>query len=119
MTFNYQAMQGRAAKLIAKFGQSISLAQDTLPSYDSVTGSVTKTSKTYSGIGVILPYGDGVNVDTGGLVQRGDALIYTSISQEPKPKDKITIKNVVWSIIHVKSIEPAGVNVIYEIQVRK
>jgi hypothetical protein len=37
----------------------------------------------------------------------------------PNIADKLTINSIDYDIVSVKAIEPAGVNVLYELQVRK
>jgi hypothetical protein len=41
------------------------------------------------------------------------------MSVVPSVTDKITINSVDYDIVSVKAIEPAGINVLYELQVRK
>lgn len=116
---NYANLQATSRRLLAKFGQSMTLTQETGSVYDADTGSVTSTTVTTIDNGVILPYSNGIQNATDSLIQQGDAQVLIQVSVLPKPNDKLTIKSEVWTIINVKALEPSGVNVLYECQVRK
>ena len=119
MSFNYKNIQATSRRLLAKFGQSITLTQQTASEYDSDTGGVTSTTATTIDNGVILPYSNGIQNATGSLIQQGDAQILIQCNVVPKPNDTLTIQSQVWTIINVKALEPAGINMLYECQVRK
>jgi hypothetical protein len=116
---NYNSIKGTARSLLAKFGQSMTLVKTTSNSYDTTTGANTLTTSSTTDIGVILPYGDGLKSTTDSLIKQDDQQVFIQMSVVPSVTDKITINSVDYDIVSVKAIEPAGINVLYELQVRK
>ena len=97
----------------------MTITRDVAGTYDPATGTVVNTQATYTDYGVVLPYGDGSASVADSLIQQGDRQVFIQISTEPKTTDKITIAGMTFNIIAVKPLEPAGVNVLYELQIRK
>lgn len=116
---NYSNLKVTARVLLKKFGQSMTLTRDVAGAYDPTTGSVSNTVQTFVDFGVVLPYSNGVSSIADSLIQTGDRQVFIQMSTEPKPTDKITIAGAVHNIVNVKPLEPAGVNVLYELQIRK
>lgn len=119
MSFNYAKSKATARKLLAKFGQSMTLTQIVHGTYDETTGTATDTTLDTTDTGVILPYSDGVSSMPDSLVLRGDQQILIQMAVVPKPTDKISANGTVYTIINVSALEPAGTNVLYTLQVRK
>lgn len=116
---NYSNLKVTARVLLKKFGQSMTLTRQVAGSYDPTTGSIALTTQTFVDFGVVLPYSNGVSSIDDSLIQTGDRQVFIQMSTEPKPTDKITIAGAVHNIVNVKPLEPAGVNVLYELQIRK
>lgn len=116
---NYSNLKVTARVLLKKFGQSMTLTRDVAGNYDPTTGSISNTVQTFVDFGVVLPFSNGVSSVADSLIQTGDRQVFIQMSTEPKPTDKITIAGAVHNIVNVKPLEPAGVNVLYELQVRK
>lgn len=119
MSFNYAQTELTASRLIAKFGRDVTLTKVTTGSYDINTGSVTNTTTTstvkcadfavkgeFDNEGTLIK-----STDRYALISGGSA---TSISTD----DKLTIGGVVYAIIAVKLLAPAGVNVLYKAYIR-
>lgn len=119
MAFNYAGLKSTARKLLANFGQSMTFTRTSEPVYNNDTGEVESTTLTFSDMGVILPFRDGVTNVSGSLVQIGDQEVFWQGTTAPKPTDKLTVNGVDYNVIAVMSIEPSGVNVLYQIQVRR
>lgn len=119
MSFNYAKSKATSRKLLSNFGQSMTLSQIVHGTYDETTGTATDTTVTTTDTGVILPYSDGVSTINGSLVLRGDQQILIQMAVVPKPTDKISANGTVYTIINVSALEPAGINVLYDLQVRK
>ena len=119
MAFNYTGLKATARKLLANFGQSMTFSRESEPVYDNETNTVTSTTITFSDKGVIFPFGKGVSNVNGSIIQTGDQEVFWQGSTEPKPTDKLTVNGVDYNVIAVMPIEPAGVNVLYQIQVRR
>ena len=116
---NYSNLKVTARVLLKKFGQSMTLTRDVAGNYDPTTGSVSNTVQTFVDFGVVLPFSNGVSSIADSLIQTGDRQVFIQMSTEPKPTDKITIAGAVHNIVNVKPLEPSGVNVLYELQIRK
>lgn len=119
MSFNYAQTELTADRLIAKFGRDVTLTKVTTGAYDVNTGSVTNTTTTstvkcadfavkgtFDNEGTLIK-----STDRYALISGGSA---TSISTD----DKLTIGGVVYAIIAVKLLAPAGVNVLYKAYIR-
>lgn len=119
MSFNYSNSANTARKLLAKFGQSMTLVQDIIGDYDPLTGTASNTQVSTTDIGVILPYSNGIHNAPDTLIKQGDANVLINIAVVPKPSDKFTIGADTWTIVNVKALDPSGVNVLYDIQIRK
>lgn len=116
---NYDKLKSTARTLLRNFGQSMTLTRDVAGTYDPTTGVMVNTQQTFTDYGVVLPYGDGSSSVADSLIQQGDRQVFIQISTEPKTTDKITIAGATFNIVNVKPLEPAGINVLYELQVRK
>jgi hypothetical protein len=114
MSFNYAKSASTARKLLAKFGQSMTLTKEV---YNIDTGALT-SSTTTTDKGVIFPYSQGVVSISNGLIQSSDQQVYINISVMPVPIDRLTVGSKIYSIVNVSALEPAGVNVLYELHVR-
>jgi hypothetical protein len=97
----------------------MTLYKDIAVTYDPATGTNTSTVSNYTDIGVILPFGDGVSSSQDSLIQQNDQQVFIQLSVAPVPTDRLLVGSVTYEVISVKAIEPAGINVLYEIQVRK
>jgi hypothetical protein len=115
MSFNYANSAKTARKLLANFGQDMTVTKEV---YNIDTGALTSTTTTIDK-GVILPYSQGVVSLSNGLIKSSDQLIYININVVPVPTDRITVGTDVYSIVSVEALEPAGIHVLYTLQVRK
>ena len=97
----------------------MTLTKTTSGSYDATTGENTITTSETTDKGVILPYGDGLNTSQDSLIKANDQQIFIQMATAPSVSDKISVAGVVYDIVSVKALEPAGTNVLYELQVRK
>jgi hypothetical protein len=116
---NYNALKNTARNLLANFGQSMVLTKYLVGTYNATTGENSSTTSTTTDIGVILPYGDGLKSTENSLIKQDDQQVFIQMSVIPNIADKLTINSIDYDIVSVKAIEPAGVNVLYELQVRK
>lgn len=119
---NYNALKNTARNLLASFGQPMTLTKYLVGTYDPTTGQNSSTISTTTDIGVILPYqymNGGDQSSAGSLIKEGDQQVLIQLSVAPTPADKLTVGSVTYDITNVKAIEPAGINVLYELQVRK
>ena len=117
----YENVRATAGRLLAadKFGRGMTLRRTTM-AYNPATQTSTPTVADYAASGVVAEYED-KDID-GTLVKAGDRLIILSaegLAITPTPADKVIVGGVVYSIVRDKPTNPAGVAVVYELQVRK
>ena len=113
-------MATTADELITEFGQTVTLKVSAGAAYDPETGSSVVTYTDQSGHGCVVDF-DKKLID-GTKVRIGDKLVLLSplgIS-EPKDGDQLVIGAETWQLVPPVTVTaPAGVAVLYEVQVRK
>jgi hypothetical protein len=123
MTF-YSDLAADADELLNEFGQSVTLTHIVPGAYDPTTGSVTNTTTTQTGTGVVFDFGlhqSGAAFTAGSMILSGDKqlLLSTVGIIAPVPGDLATVGTDVWTIASIKSTAPAGTAVLHECQLRK
>ena len=119
MTF-YSDMATTADELITEFGQTVTLKVSAGAAYDPETGSSVVTYTDQSGHGCVVDF-DKKLID-GTKVRIGDKLVLLSPLgvSEPKDGDQLVIGVDTWQLVPPVTVTaPAGVAVLYEVQVRK
>lgn len=117
VAFNYARTCATAERLIDRFGQTGALRR--MVSNDDPFNPVL-TPVDYACTFVVLDYAK-KDID-GTLILQTDQMVYLStqgLTIEPNVTDKVVVGGVVFTIINVKPLSPAGVVVFYEMQVRK
>jgi len=114
----YSNLSATALKLLTKFGQAVDISRDTTSSFNPATGITTPGAQvTDSGFGASFDYTaqeiDGTNIIKGDI-----RLILNSVTRTPESGDTVTIDSVVYRLMNVEKIAPAGTVVIYDIQLR-
>lgn len=118
MSYDYSRLIATANRLLAKFGQDMTLLALNAPGYDPSTGGTSGTPASETKTGVIFPYKNGITAMQESLILAGDQQVFILLDNAPKPTDKLQVGSREYSIINVKAIEPGGVTVLYELQVR-
>lgn len=115
---NYNELKLTARQLLKEFGREVSLIRRTGDTYTPDNGLVKGTEQTIRGPAVNFPFkkSDRLRPDT--LIQAGDEQVIIELSVKPRSTDLIDLDGVVYSIIDVENIAPAGVNVIYILHAR-
>lgn len=125
MTF-YADMADTASGLLTEFGQTVTLTESVPGSYDPATGATGSASvTTQTGKAVMIDYSSR-SID-GTLIMAGDKMLKlspldTSGAQltPPKPESTVTMADgTVWTVKRVEAKNPAGVAVLYTLQVRQ
>lgn len=119
MAFDYSELAQTARELLAEYGQDVTFTRQSSAVYDNENGQVSATETTFSGKGVIFTYKNGVSQVNGSLIEKGDQELYLEGNTLPVPGDTVTVANVSYKVVYVMAIEPAGINVLYQIQVRR
>ncbi|MEN9924157.1 MAG: hypothetical protein RL268_283 [Pseudomonadota bacterium] len=115
-----------ADRMIAAYGQAVTLTRRAAGAYNTATGTAAITTSTQTGKGVILPFGQGIRKQGGTAVTAADRLCYLSglnsagaALTEPKVDDTLTDANsAVYTITEVSPLEPAGLAIMYELTIR-
>lgn len=117
--FNYDRAKATAERLIARFGQAMTLTvpgATTGPAWDSTPGAPV----THTCTGCVLDYS--VYERNDALIQAGDRKVLLStdgLSVVPDPAHWITVGGQDMAIIKVAPLNPGGTTVLYELQVRR
>ena len=113
----YDDMASTSSRLISRFGQIFMLVRE-VDSIDPVTGVNTEgATRRYQVNGLLKTYPD--NLIDGTRIKHSDRLIILDAKLEPLLTDKIRIQNNDWNIENIKASSPAGVALVYFVQVRK
>lgn len=116
---DYTRNKATADRLIDKFGQALTLTKTTGGGgFDANGDPVVPSSTTITGNGVKLDFKqdeiDGTNIVA------GDAkLLLGSASGAPEDGMTVPIGGLTWRVMINKPLDPAGVDVIYTLQLRQ
>lgn len=118
--FNYSRIAATALKLIADFGQVVTITSRAQGAYTASTSSYAVTETTQTTRGVIDQY-KAREID-GTLVQVGDSKLIVAAQGLTAPTINNTVTLANSSKLTIKSIDPispAGIPIIYICQVRR
>lgn len=117
----YQRMAATALRLIATYGQAVTLKLETPGKYDPATG---KTGPAFvrqqAGQAVLSDYSRR-EFENSTLLIRGDKrlkLAAQGLQWIPTLATKAVIDGKTWSVISISEINPAGTPIVYDLQVR-
>jgi hypothetical protein len=111
-------MAATALELLIEFGQSITLSRETGGSINPITGVVTAgTDVSVVTTGLIKPYPE--KMIDGTRILSSDRELVLSNEAVPLPSDKPIVGGEEWSIVDIKTVSPAGTDVVYFVQVRR
>lgn len=116
----YSGLQSTANRLLAQFGKPLTLRIQTGSTYDAATQTNVPTYADHAVSGVIGNY-KGRVTESGTLVQTDDKKIIVSVGTAPEPTAAAQIVDgaTVYVVQTVKSLNPAGTPLLYELQGRK
>lgn len=119
MAFDYAAKKATADRLIEKFGQAVTLTLTTGGGgYDENGNPVAPSSTSITGNGVKLRFEKG-EIDGTAIVASDAKLLLGSASGVPVIGMTAPIDGITWRVQDVWPLEPAGVNVMYTLQLRQ
>lgn len=121
---DYAAAANKALATLARNGQIVIMRVVTLGTYDPGTGTTSATvTADESRVGVMFDYPAiqyGSKTATGTVIEATDKQFYMdAVGGIPQPSDQVIIGGVTWNIISIKSLAPAGIAVLHELQLRK
>jgi len=116
----YAGLQQTALRLLTQFGKPMTLKIQTGATFDPDTQTNVPAYTEYSVQGIIGNY-QGRVTESGTLVQTDDKKILVSVGTSPEPTAgaQIIDGSTVYVVQAVKSLNPAGTALIYELQGRK
>jgi hypothetical protein len=126
MSAFYDRMAATALRLIERFGLTATLSEVTPGEYDPVTGVETGgATLTQTGQLILLDYTAqeaGIINAAGSLVQQGDKKIMLAakgLEWPPTMTTTVLADGLTWTIINIKSTNPAGTPLVYELHGRR
>ena len=114
----YKNLQDTASRLIESKGKSCTLRKQTSGNYDPATGASAITTLDYSTYGVLLNYTQSQINAVDSFVELTDRKAIIKGDVTPDVTDLFIFDGVTYRIISIKTINPAGIAVIHEMQVR-
>lgn len=124
MSAFYDRQAATAQRLLAQFGQPVTVARLSGGTEDPLTGDMTgQTAESYTPNGVLLNYSvkeAGDSRAAGNEIRTSDRkLLLAPFDVDPVVTDSVTVDGSDWTIINIKPLRPAGQTLLHEIQVRK
>lgn len=129
MAFNYARAADTAARLLAQFGQAVTLTRTVAGGYDPATGVTSPdVTQTQVATAVMLEASQGVvqsfdvRFESGTLIEsnlRSVIIAAEGLAWAPKPADKLVVAGETWTVIGMTPTNPAGVPVIYRVTVKR
>ena len=126
MSAFYDEMAEVTLELIAEFGQAGTLISVTEGEYDPVTGfGAEPVTLSQTGQLILLEYSiqeAGISNAAGSLVQQGDKKIMLAakgLAWPPTMTTTILADGLTWTIINIKTTNPAGTPLLYELHGRR
>lgn len=118
MAIDYAEIAAGALESIADAGQPVTLHRKGPPGPFVPGQPVTPTVLDYPGTGALFGYKQR-DID-GTLIKHGDQrlLLAPQIEVSPKTGDTVTVGTKVYNVVDVGIVAPAGVPVIYKLQLR-
>lgn len=122
MTF-YSDLADLADELLAEFGQAVTIRHRTPGTYDPATGTTTVTTTEQAGTGAVFEF----SLSQAGQYFAPDSMIHAGDKQlllsplditAPDIGDQIVIGSTTWAVQAVKTTNPAGTVVLYELLLR-
>lgn len=114
----YENLQNTATTLLRRYGQQIDFTRANTGAYNTATGTRDDAPDVeFQGFGAAFDYSqsqyDGNNIIIGDM-----RLLLEKVTPAPEIGDRFTMKGKVYSILRVTPLSPAGIDVLYECQVR-
>lgn len=118
MAIDYDEIASGALESIAEVGQPVTLHRKGPPGPFVPGQPVTPTVIDYPGTGALFGYKQR-DID-GTLIKHGDQrlLLAPQIEVTPKTGDTVTVGAKVYNVVDVGIVAPAGVPVLYKLQLR-
>lgn len=125
MSAFYDRMADTALRLIAQFGQAVTLRDPTQGEYDPITGGTTPGTVTeQTGSCILQDYSlqeSGAANLAGSDIRQNDKKILIAAKglTPPTLSTQVIADGYSWTAVSIKEINPAGTPLVYEIQGRR
>lgn len=122
---NYSKMALRTAKMITKYGASVSMIHTSPGTFNPVTGSYTSSTTASCNINILIKNPSRIDmINTwidGTLIEKDDkeAIVAIGSTLTPSLGDYITLTSVNYSIVGIKPLEPGLVPLLFNVLLRK
>ena len=119
MSFDYATSAATARRLLARFGQSVTLSlPDTVEDGPPGVEGTTVAGRSVTGAGVKLDY-DNREVD-GTVILSGDVkVLLEATNGDPEVGMTATLSGKTYRVEHWQPLEPAGTTVMHTLQMRR
>lgn len=114
--FDYSKTAATATGLLQRFGAACTLKRQTGGTYDPTTGTTPVTVTELPTTAAVFAY-DQKYID-GTLVLQGDQRAYMVAGVVPVQGDVLAWQGRDYQVVAVKPLSPAGVNCLFEAQIR-
>lgn len=128
-TFDYADMAATAQELLVEFGGPVTVRQVVTGEYDPDLGEAPTATVDNGGVGALFDYSAqaaGLANMAGSVIETGDKQLYLApelaeggAMPEPKPADLVLALGATWRVVTVKTLAPAGLALLYELQLRQ
>jgi hypothetical protein len=116
----YNGLQATASRLLLQLGKPMTLRINSGAAYDPATQTNVPVYTDYPVSGLVLNYAGRTN-ETGTYVQTDDKKLLLSVAAAPEPGigAQVVDGSDVYTVQAIKSLSPAGINLLFELQGRK
>lgn len=118
MSFDYSEMAAVSLDLLTEFGQDVTRIAYTPGAYNPATGTSTPTTASTTRKGALFDIARGTQYLNGTLVERGDKQLLVDAEGAVNIEDRFTVNGVVYQIVSMAEVNPAGTPVLYDLHVR-
>jgi hypothetical protein len=120
MAFDYDDLSLTATELITEFGAAATLSRTIAGGYDPETGISAEQSVDVQNVTAVCIDYDAKYID-GSMIIRGDKQVFMSAKDASLPLagDRFAWQGGEYSVISVTPLAPAGLTVLFELQVRR
>lgn len=122
MSFNYAKLAATSLKLLTKFGRDVTYRQIGDAVYNSNTGTITPTETNITVKGADFDFKDktsGNQFFTENIQENDRYILLQPSIAGGTVNDKIIIGTVLWNVINIKTLNPAGTPLLVIAHIRK
>ena len=117
-SFDYNGSEVTGNDLIRRYGQELTFSREVSSAFNPASGVNTTATTTYTGYGAVFDYN--ANEIDGDVIQRGDIrLVMEVTSPVPEVGDTVTVDSIIYRMMNIKTLSPAGTPIIFTVQLRK